>query len=127
MATTPLYELVYITRQELAITQVEALTEALEKLIRDQQGSVLKREFWGQRNLAYPINKNTKGHYVLLNVQIAPAGLKEVEKSLRFNENVLRFMSLRIPAVDKEPSAILRTRNEDDGDRRGERAERAVA
>src|SRR5581483_4335767 len=76
-------------------------------------GSVKKREYWGLRSLAYRINKNRKGHYMLLGIDALPASLKEAERQLGLNEDILRFMTIRVDAIDEAPSAILSRKGDD--------------
>ena len=78
------------------------------KLIADNGGEVKKRENWGLRNLAYRMNKNRKGHYVLFNIDAPPAAIAELERNLRINEDILRFLTVRVEELEAGPSAILR-------------------
>jgi small subunit ribosomal protein S6 len=118
----PLYEHVFLARQDLATAQVDALTESLTKIVEDHQGRVEKTEYWGLRSLAYRIKKNRKAHYVMLNIT-APAGtVAELERNVRLNEDVLRYMTIRVDALEAEPSAMMRRdRDGRRGDRRGGR------
>jgi small subunit ribosomal protein S6 len=123
----PLYENVFIARQDISGAQVEALTEGFAQLIADHGGEVRKREYWGLRNLAYRMRKNRKGHYVLLNLSAPPAAIAELERTMRINEDVLRYLTLRVDALEEGPSAMMQSRGGRDerGGRRSER-ERAV-
>ncbi|MDE2515374.1 MAG: 30S ribosomal protein S6 [Rhodospirillales bacterium] len=112
----PLYECVLIARNDVTQQQVEGLADQIGTDLDAAGGSVRKREYWGLRSLAYRIKKNRKGHYLLLGLDAAPAFITEMERQLRLNEDVLRFMTLRIPAIDEAPSAIL-SRKSDDRDR----------
>lgn len=117
------YEYVFVARQELSSQQVDALSEDFTKIIEDNEGKVTKTENWGLRNLAYKIKKNRKGHYVLLNVD-APAGaISELERNARLNEDVIRYMTIRVDELEEGPSAVLRSKNsrDDRGPRRGGR------
>ena len=98
----PLYETVIIARQDISTQQVETLTENMSSFITDGGGKVAKVENWGLRNLAYKIKKNRKGHYVLLNLDTPVDAMKEMERNLRLNEDVLRHM-LRYSAGAKCP------------------------
>src|ERR1700758_3542661 len=118
----PLYENIFIARQDATAAQVEALTETFAGIIAEQGGKVTKREYWGLRNLAYRIKKNRKGHYMLLNIDAPPAALAEMERNMRISEDVLRLLTVRVDALEEGPSAMLQSRSRDDRPRR-ERSE----
>jgi len=99
-----LYESVFIARQEISAQQVEALADAYESVIKDNGGSVEKRENWGLRSLAYKIKKNRKGHYVLFNIDAPAEALHEMERQMRLNEDVLRYLTLRVDELEEGPS-----------------------
>jgi small subunit ribosomal protein S6 len=120
----PLYENIFIARQDATAAQVEALTEAFAGIIAEQGGKVTKREYWGLRNLAYRIKKNRKGHYTLLNIDAPPAALAEMERNMRISEDVLRLLTVRVDALEEGPSAMLQSRSRDDRPRRGDRDDR---
>lgn len=101
------YETVFIARQELSQKQVETLTDAFCKFITDGKGKVHKTEYWGLRTLAYKIKKNRKGHYVLIETDTSPEALLEMERNMRLNEDVLRFMSLKEDALSTGPSVMM--------------------
>jgi small subunit ribosomal protein S6 len=114
-----LYEHVFLARQDLAQAQVDALAEAATKIIEDHQGKVVKTETWGLRNLAYRIQKNRKAHYVLLDID-APAGaIAELERQTGINEDIIRYMTVRVDAHEGGPSVMMRK-----GDRDRERSRR---
>jgi small subunit ribosomal protein S6 len=118
---------VFLARQDLAQAQVDALAEAATKIVEEGNGKVVKTETWGLRGLAYRIQKNRKAHYVLLEID-APAGvIAELERQTSINEDIIRYMSIRVDAHEAGPSAMMR-RNERDrgdrGDRRGDRGDR---
>ncbi len=119
----PLYEHVFLARQDLAQAQVDALAENATTIISDNGGKVAKTETWGLRSLAYRIAKNRKAHYVMLDID-APAGVvAELERQTQINEDVIRYMTVRVDALEQGPSAMMR-RNErsergDRGDRGG--------
>ena len=112
----PLYECVYIARNDVTQQQVDAIADGIASQLEADGGAVKKREYWGLRGLAYRIKKNRKGHYVLLGLDAKPAFITEMERLLRLNEDVLRFMTIRVPAIEEAPSAIL-SRRADDRDR----------
>ena len=112
----PLYECVMIARNDVTQQQVEAVADEIGTSLEADGGSVKKREYWGLRGLAYRIKKNRKGHYMLLGLEAKPAFVTEMERQLRLNEDILRFMTVRIEAIDEAPSAIL-SRKSDDRDR----------
>ena len=120
-----LYEHVFLARQDLAQAQVDALAEAATKIVTDGQGKVTKTETWGLRSLAYRIAKNRKAHYVMLEID-APAGVvAELERQTQINEDVIRYMTIKVDAHEQGPSAMMR-RNERDRARRedGDRGDR---
>lgn len=110
----PYYETVFIARQELTPSQVEELTTAFGKILKDNGGKVTKTENWGLRTLAYRINKARKGHYVLIESDAPGAAVIELERNMRFNEDVLRFISVRLENLSKGPSAIMDKSGRDD-------------
>ncbi len=109
----PLYECVFIARNDVTQQQVEAIADTIATQIEPEGGSVQKREYWGLRSLAYRIKKNRKGHYMLLGLDAKPASVVEMERQLGLNEDVLRFMTTRVEAIDEAPSAILARRSDD--------------
>ncbi|MFQ5347410.1 MAG: 30S ribosomal protein S6 [Rhodothalassiaceae bacterium] len=119
----PYYEHVFIARQDVSAAQVETLTNDLTKIIEDGGGRVAKNEYWGLRPLAYRIKKNRKGHYVLLNIDAAPEAISEMERQARLNEDIIRFMTVRVDELEEGPSIFMRAKAER-GDRRGGRRER---
>lgn len=119
----PFYENVFIARQDLSTAQVDALADQFTAIIKDKGGDVKKRESWGLRNLAFRIRKNRKGHYVLLNIDAPPAAIQEVERQMGLNEDVIRFLTIKVDVLEEGPSAILQKRDDrgDRGDRFGDR------
>jgi small subunit ribosomal protein S6 len=111
----PLYECVVLGRSEITQQQVDTLTDAVVAQVEGEGALVRKREYWGLRSLAYRIKKNRKGHYVLLGLDIEPKALAEVERQLRLNEDVLRFMTIRVDEIDENPSAVLARKSDDRG------------
>ena len=113
----PLYESVFIARQDVATTQVEALGEQFTKIIEGLEGKVSKKEYWGLRNLTFRIKKNRKAHYMLLNIEASPAAIAGMERNMGINEDVLRYMTVRVEAHDPNQSPILQRDRERERDR----------
>jgi small subunit ribosomal protein S6 len=124
----PLYEHVYLARQDLSAQQVEDLTNQLTGVIGQMGGKVSKSEYWGLKSLTYRMRKNRKAHMTLLNVEAPSAALTEIERQERLNEDVLRYLTIRVDALEEGPSAMMRKAERDErerGDRgRGERRPR---
>ncbi len=114
------YENVFIARQDISSSQVETLAETLAKIIEENGGKVTKTEHWGLRTLAYRIKKNRKGHYVLMNIDAPSDAVREMERQMRLNEDIIRYLTTRVDELEEGPSAILQARNARD-DRRGGR------
>jgi small subunit ribosomal protein S6 len=116
-----LYEHVVIARQDISPQQAEALNDTLKALIETGGGSVAKIEYWGLRNLTYRIKKNRKGHYSLLAINAPSDAVKEMERQLSINEDVLRYLTVRVEELDLELSPVLarRDRDRDRSERRG--------
>ena len=106
-----LYEHVIIARQDISPQQAEALNDQMKALIEEQGGSVAKIEYWGLRNLTYRINKNRKGHYSLLAIDAPAPAVKEMERQLSLNEDVLRTLTIRVEELDLELSPVLARRD----------------
>jgi small subunit ribosomal protein S6 len=118
----PLYEHVFLARQDLAQAQVDALAENAQQIIESQAGKVTKVESWGLRSLAYKIAKNRKAHYVMLNID-APAGVvAELERQTQINEDVIRYMTVRVETLEEGQSVMMRKGERND--RRGGRGDR---
>jgi len=121
----PYYESVFIARPDISAAQVEALTESLTTITSENGGSVTKNEYWGLKALTYRIKKNRKGHYSLLNLDAPPAAIKELERNMLLNEDILRFMTIRVDELEVEPSVMMRTKGaRDDRPRRDDRYDR---
>jgi small subunit ribosomal protein S6 len=118
----PLYENVFIARQDISGAQVDALADTFTQLIAEQGGEIKKREYWGLRNLAYRMNKNRKGHYVLFNIDAPAPAIAELERTMRINEDVIRYLTLRVDALEEGPSAVMQSRgSREDRPRRSDR------
>jgi small subunit ribosomal protein S6 len=115
----PYYEHVVIARQDVSPQQAEALNDQLKHLIEENGGHIAKIEYWGLRNLTYRVKKNRKGHYSLLAIDAPAAAVKEMERQLSINEDVIRYMTVRVEELDLELSPILARRD------RPERSERS--
>jgi small subunit ribosomal protein S6 len=119
-----LYEHIYLARQDISAQQVEALTAQFKAVIESFGGKVEKVEYWGVKSLAYRIKKNRKAHFSLLNIDSPPAALAEMERQMGINEDIIRFMTIRVEALEQGQSAMLRKRDDDDRGERPERGER---
>jgi small subunit ribosomal protein S6 len=120
----PLYEHVFLARQDLAQAQVDALAENATKIITDNGGKVEKTETWGLRSLAYKIAKNRKAHYVMLDLDAPPAAIAELERQSNINEDVIRFLTLKVDELEKGPSAMMRRNERSERGDRGDRGPR---
>ncbi len=121
-----LYEHVFLARQDLAQAQVDALAENATKIIESLDGKIVKTETWGLRGLAYKIAKNRKAHYVMLEIDGPAASIAELERQISINEDIIRYMTVRVDEHEAGPSAMMRRNERDRGERggRGERGER---
>jgi small subunit ribosomal protein S6 len=111
-----LYEHIFLARQDVSQQQVEELTAALTEILGQNGGKVTKNEYWGLKGLAYRIRKNRKAHYTLLNIEATPAAVAEMERQMRINEDILRFMTISVEALEEGPSAMMQKRDRDDRD-----------
>src|SRR5262252_3311184 len=118
-----LYENVFIARQVVPTTQVEPLTTQFSELVTGLGGTVSKKEYWGLRSLTFRIKKNRKGHYTLLNIDAPPAAVKELERTMSINEDIIRYLTVRVDALEEGPSAVMQ-RGADKMDRPGDRGDR---
>ena len=114
----PLYENVFIARQDITPAQVDGLIETFEKVITDSGGSISNKEKWGLKTLAYKIKKNRKGHYTLMHISSPAEAIHEMERQMRINEDVLRYISIRVDEFEDGPSAMMRSRDREDRPRR---------
>ena len=118
-----LYEHVFLARQDLAQAQVDAMAEAATKIVEDHKGKVVKTETWGLRSLAYKIAKNRKAHYVMLEIDAPGDVVAELERQTQINEDVIRYMTVKVDEHEQGPSVMMR-KQERDRERRAERGER---
>lgn len=114
----PLYEHVFLARQDISTQQVEALTKECTGVIEELGGKVSKSEYWGLRSLAYKIKKSRKAHYSLLNIDAPPAAVAEMERRMGISTDVLRWLTIKVDAHETEPSIQMR---KSDRDERGDR------
>jgi small subunit ribosomal protein S6 len=119
----PLYEHVFMARQDLGPQQVEELAAQYAAVIEQMGGKVTKHEYWGVKSLSYRIKKNRKAHFTLLNIDAPAAAVSEIERQERINEDVLRTLTIRVEELEAGPSAMMRKadRDRDRDERRGER------
>lgn len=117
-----LYEHIFLARQDVSAQQVEELTNALTEVLAAGGGKVTKNEYWGLKSLSYRIRKNRKAHYSLLNIDAPSAAVAEMERQMRINEDILRFMTVRVDELEEGPSAMMQKRDRDE--REGERGGR---
>jgi small subunit ribosomal protein S6 len=119
----PLYEHVFLARQDLSAQQVEDLTKQFSDVIGSLGGKVTKNEYWGLKSLTYRINKNRKAHMTLINVDAPSAAVTEIERQERLSEDVLRYLTIRVDELEEGPSAMMR-KSDRDRDERGDRGDR---
>ena len=110
----PLYESVFIVRQDVSSHDVDKIMDSFIDVVKKNSGTLVKHEYWGMRSLAYEINNNRKGHYVMLALDAPIAAIKEMERKMKYSTDLLRFMTFRVDAISKEPSPILRGKSSDD-------------
>ncbi|SDF60141.1 small subunit ribosomal protein S6 [Limimonas halophila] len=120
----PYYESVFIARQDVSSSNVEELAGQFQQIVEEYGGRVTKTEHWGLRNLAYRIKKNRKGHYVMFNLDCPPEAVHELERNMRFNEDIIRYLTLRTETLDDNPSVMMERKERKDGRRGGGRGGR---
>jgi small subunit ribosomal protein S6 len=122
----PLYEHVFLARQDASTQQVEELTVHLKGVVEGLGGTVAKSEYWGVKSLSYRLRKNRKAYFTLMNFNAPPAAINEIERLERLNEDVLRYLTIRVDEHEEGPSAMMRRaeRDRDRDDRRGDRGDR---
>jgi small subunit ribosomal protein S6 len=112
------YEHVFLARQDITSQQMEALMAQYKTLIEENGGKVGKTEYWGVKNIAFRIKKNKKAHYALMNIDGPASAVNEMERQMRINEDVIRFQTVRVEALEEEPSAQMARKDRDDKRRR---------
>ena len=124
----PLYEHVFLARQDVSQQQVDALTSEFKELIEESGGTIGKTEYWGVKSLTYKIKKNRKAHFTLMNIDAPSTAVSEMERRMRLSTDILRFMTIRVDELESEPSVQMRKNDRDDrrgggfrGDRGGPR------
>ena len=105
-----LYEHVFISRQDLSISQAEGLIENFSTILSENGGKVLSQEYWGLKTMAYKINKNRKGHYVLLKSDSPPEAVEEMERLMRLHEDIMRVMTIKVKIHEDGPSAVMQSK-----------------
>ncbi|MBH0112787.1 30S ribosomal protein S6 [Novosphingobium sp. YJ-S2-02] len=116
----PLYEHVFLARQDLSQSQVDALAAAATEIVESNEGKVLKTETWGLKNLAYKIKRNRKAHFVMLNIECPGDTVAELERQTQINEDVIRYVTIKVEEHEAGPSVMMR-KNDRDNRRRRER------
>ncbi len=109
-----LYEHIYLARQDVSAQQVEELTSTYSEIISSAGGQVTKTEYWGLKSLAYKIKKNRKAHYTLMNIDAPHEAVAEMERQMSLSEDILRFMTIRVDALEDGPSVMMQKRDRDD-------------
>ena len=116
-----LYEHIFMVRQDVSSTQVDALTQQFKTILEENQGSIAKTEYWGVRPLAYRVKKNRKAHYTLMNIDAPSPAVKEMERQMSINDDIIRFMTIRVEEHEEDPSVMMRSGRGRDRDDRGPR------
>ena len=120
----PFYETTIIVRQDASTQQVEKLGEDIKKILEENEGRLTKQENWGLRQLAYRVKKYRKAHYLYLNMEASPTALTQIEYMLRYQEDVLRYLTVRVDSLSDEPSAMMQSRGRGERGDRGDRGDR---
>ncbi len=120
----PLYESVFIARQDISASQAEGIADQFTKIIEDAGGKIAKREYWGLRSLAYKIKKNRKGHYTLFNIEAPSTAESEMERNMSLNEDVIRYLTIKVDELEEGPSVMMQARDRRDSGRGGRRFDR---
>ena len=115
----PLYEHVFLARQDASSAQVEQLTKEFSDILEEAGGKVARTEHWGLKSLAYKIKKSRKAHYTMLNIDAPPAAVNEMERRMRLSTDIIRLMTIRVDNHESEPSVMMRKQDRDDRGGRG--------
>jgi small subunit ribosomal protein S6 len=120
----PLYEHVFLARQDISAQQVETLLQSFRSILEERGGSVGKTEYWGLKSLTYRIKKNRKAHYALMNIDAPHEAVAELERQERLSTDIIRFLTVKVDEHDAAPSAMMRRSDRDERDGRGDRGDR---
>jgi small subunit ribosomal protein S6 len=120
----PLYEHVFLARQDISAQQVEALLQSFRSLLEERGGQVGKTEYWGLKSLTYRIKKNRKAHYALMNIDAPHEALAEMERQMRLSTDIIRYLTVKVDEHEAGPSPMMRRSDRDDRDGRGDRGDR---
>ena len=110
----PLYEHIFMARQDITSLKVKQMADQYKTVIEENGGKVEKSEMWGVKSLAYRIKKNRKAHFAMFNLDAPPAAVEEMQRQMRINEDVLRFITVKVDALDPEPSVMMQKRDRDE-------------
>jgi small subunit ribosomal protein S6 len=105
------YESVFIIRQDVSLNDIDKIVNDFAKIIKDNNGTIIKKEYWGLRTLAYKIGNNKKGHYYFLGLDIDRNVKEELERKMKLNENIIRFLTIKADSISSEPSPILKNQS----------------
>ena len=120
----PLYEHVFLARQDISAQQVEALLQSFRGLLEERGGQVAKTEYWGLKSLTYRIKKNRKAHYALMNIDAPHEAVAEMERQMRLSTDIIRFLTVKVDEHEAGPSPMMRRADRDERDGRGDRGDR---
>ena len=120
----PLYEHVFLARQDISAQQVDSLLQGFRSILEERGGSVGKTEYWGLKSLTYRIKKNRKAHYVLMNIDAPHEAVVEIERQMRLSTDIIRFLTVRVDEHDPAPSLMMRRADRDE--REGRDRDRGV-
>jgi small subunit ribosomal protein S6 len=120
----PLYEHVFLARQDISAQQVDALVQSFRSILEEHGGQVGKTEYWGLKSLAYRIKKNRKAHYALMNIDAPPDAVTELERQERLSTDIIRFLTVRVDEHEAGPSPMMRRADRDEREGRGDRGDR---
>lgn len=109
----PLYESTFIVRHDMSTQDADKLADELSGIVKENSGKVVKKEYWGLRNLCYRINKNRKGHYYMLGIDGPASAIKELERKARLNEDVMRNLTIKVESISDKPSQLLEADNDE--------------